>query len=295
MTDKGAQEGRQFLTVAQAAEKLNQPRLRIREAVARGLLPGRRDNEGRLRVDLPEVFRLNPDKAEVQLEPTALVELLFDEIEDLQAHVETGQSHNAQLQDLVVRQSKALEAADAQLDAAEGQTSRLSGLLDTALSHLEDERQRVERLTAVSDRALTQLERLGEDLEGSLSQTASFEDLLTRAMQVAEAQSGADALGSTTERAFDLLEGALVRAEAGEHAQARSDALLDRALTAGERMQQDIARKAQAISQKDVEIETHRGTIEQALTMSERAVEVATKELAETPRKRGFFRRIFGR
>ena len=41
-----------FLSLAEAAARLGVSRLKLREAIAKGVVPARRDNEGRWRVDL---------------------------------------------------------------------------------------------------------------------------------------------------------------------------------------------------------------------------------------------------
>ena len=76
-------EGKQFLTVDKAALILGQNRLRVREAIARGQLQARRDNEGRMRVDLTDLSHVPKNGAEPALAPDAMLGLLFDEIEEL--------------------------------------------------------------------------------------------------------------------------------------------------------------------------------------------------------------------
>ena len=138
-----------FLTVADAAERLGTSRLRVREAVARGLIEARRDNEGRLRVDLPDSLRL-PQAGKAELAPDAVLSFLFDDIEELEAALADRDTRIAMLALLIERQDAALQAADAALtdaetqaagagaarDAAEARATQLSDLLDRALAHL---------------------------------------------------------------------------------------------------------------------------------------------------------------
>jgi chromosome segregation ATPase len=275
-------DGMQFLTVEEAARRLGQSRLRVREAAARGLLRSRRDNEGRLRVDLPEARALARGG---DLGADDVLSFLFDEVEDLEATLADRDATIARLTDLAGRQAEALDRADTALGAAEAREARLSGLLDRALGHLEAESDARDRLTDVTDAALARLEATGADLEASLAQTAKFEALLARAVALAERDSGAEGLKSTAERAMALLDDALGRAEAGEAAAARRDALLDRALATGERMQADLAEQAARIEKQGAALDT-------ALAMSERAVALAARDNAPP---RGFWARLFGR
>ncbi|MEM9552540.1 MAG: hypothetical protein AAGA05_15270, partial [Pseudomonadota bacterium] len=232
MTEAKADRGWQFLTVADAAHELELPRLRVRELAARGFLPARRDNNGLLRVDIPDGWA-RPDAGPIEdkLKPEALVSLLFDEIEELQSDAVDRGAEIAALQDIAARQASALDRAEMAIADAEQKQNRLSGLLDRALEHLEDSAARDAPRFNVSDRALAQLDT-------GLDQLSRFDDLLSRAVALAETRpaDGARAL-DTADRAFAMLDQALAEAEARQQEARRAEQMLDRALTAGEQMQ----------------------------------------------------------
>ncbi len=294
MTKQHIRGGTQFLTVQEAARKLGQSRLRVREAAARGLVKSRRDNEGRLRIDLPETLRL-PSSADKNcgsdLEPDTVLEFLFDEVEELEHAISGKDTEITALSDLLERQSQALDRVDAAMAGKEQTESRLTALLDRALSHLETDAISVERLGSVTGKALAQLDKVGDDLEQSLRQSGQFEILLSRALELADlAKTQSDqqsaALRQAAEGELTLLDDALAQAESGHSLSERTSDMLDRALVAGERMGLEIADLERQVGrQKD--------TIETALNMSERAVELASKD-AVPKRRRGFFRWLFG-
>ncbi len=272
MATKRHSEGNQFLTVEEAAEKLGKSRVRVREAVARGLLNGRFDNQGRLRVDLPEGSdKLSDPKGKVDLEPDAIIGFLFDEVEELGAATEEKVGEINALRELVDRQAAALDRAEKALNRSEKRQARLAELLERALDHLEND------VTP------------GNDLRRSVELNARFDDLLARAMTVAEGRGGNDrtALQSTADRAFGLLEQAVARAEAEAEAGDRTAQMLDRALAAGERMQVEITGHQTRIKQQAETIET-------ALELSERAVATAADIDTAPKRRRGLLRWIFG-
>ncbi len=271
----------QFLTVEEAAQKLGQSRLRVREAVARGLLKARRDNEGRLRVDLPEG---SVPEGQGALDPDDVLGFLFDDIEELETTRQEQEARLTALTMLVEGQDAALERAGQALDKAEADRDRLSALLDRALAHLEaaDET----RMAGLTDRALTRLEAVGDQLGDSLSQTQRFDALLERAVAVAEDGRPSEAFQQATDRALALLESALGRAEAGDAVAERSTDMLDRALRAAEHVQSELSAQTERLNHQTETLET-------ALTMSERAAALAEKASSQ-PEKRGFFRRLFG-
>jgi len=290
--DRGDADDRmQFLTVGEAAVRLGLSRMRIREAAASGALPSLRDNEGRLRIDLSGVARNGADVTppSPDTDPKTLISLLFDEIEDLQADLAAGSARERQLSDLAKRQADALDRAGAALDDDEEAKQRLSDLLDRALQHLEADLSARERLSGIADRATGLLEGTGDRLETSLAQSARFERLLARALEVAETagQGGGDeALEGAVDKAIDLLDQATGRAEAAQVAGRQTEGMLERALAAGERLEKEVA-------DRDARIAEQAETVDSVLALSERAVAIAGEGTGQV-KKRGFFRRLFG-
>lgn len=283
MTQKRAKHGTGFLTVAEAAEKLGQSRLRVREAAAKGILTSRRDNEGRLRVDIPKKLK---DLSGSELSPDAIIGFLFDELEELESSNAEKDTRLAALNDVAARQAAALDQAGAALDDAQDRQAKLSDMLDRALRHLEAQDTTTARMADLSGRALDRLEHLGGELETSLAQTQRFDALLQRAIALADKETHPD-LAPAADRAFTMLDTALARAEAAQSAQHQSEAMLERALSTGERLQSRI-------TQQETTIAAQEKTVESALGMSERALAAASAATETPPRRRGFFRWLFG-
>lgn len=288
MTNSSSPSGLQFLSVAQAAEQLGISRLKIREAAARGLIPSQRDNENRLRLDLSALDHIDFDKEGNQLNQSALMHALFDEVEELHEDLGARAAEVAALRDIADRQADALEAAADQMEKGAFDRKQLEELLDRALAHLEAPNQNSvdAQLAEVSDRALTALEATGDKLEASLSQTARFDALVARAVDYAAASkeagaTDARAMGATAERAMQMLDVALQEAELSSQTAQKTGQMLERALDTGERLEQQVAMRVQ-------EIETKNATVEKVLEMSERAVALAGSE-APAPRKRSFW------
>jgi len=263
-----------FLTVGAAAEHLGISRLKLREGVARKLIPAQRDNEGNLRVDLSALApRVVADLQSSDFSASDLVDMLFDEIEELQARL-AGQDRLIALMD---RQADAMDRGGAALDRAASDKARLTALLDRAMAQLDG--QTPPAITAVTDRALGLLEDTGAKLETSLHQSARFSALLERALKLSQTGS---ALAPTTDRAMDMLERALAEAETARATSGKATALLGRAMDMGARLEADLATKTQTIAQQ-------KGVVEQALAMSERAMAAVTP-----PKRKSFFARLLG-
>lgn len=254
----------EFLTVGEAAERLGLSRLRVREAVARGALRGRIDNEGLLRVDVPDTARIEDGP----LDPADVLGFLFDELEEREALDAAKDARLAALADLSNRQADALDRAGAALEASVIRENRLSDLLDRAMAHLER-----------------------PDAAAALDQTARFDALLTRAIALAEARDVADRdkvpdLAPATDRAFGLLEEAVARAEASQSAADQSSALLDRALAAGEDLEAQVTDHARTIARQDQ-------TLQNTLRLSERAVALAAAGEHKRDTQTGFLGWLF--
>lgn len=292
MTKMRNQDGLQFLSVSDASQKLGISRLRLREAAARGLIPSKKDNEGRLRLDLTEILeRESQLEGGTTLPAEALLDMLFDEVEELQGEIGARDKQIEALSDLAGRQAEALDRAEAALAKVETQNTELHGLLDRALEHLDTDITARERLKGLSERALTLLEGTGNQLEDSLQQTARFEALLERALYMAEAAGTASdkdalALGVTADRALTLLDEALAQVEGQEATGRRAEDLLGRALAAGEQLERDLAERDAVIAKQET-------TMEAALAVSERAVALASGAQANGER-RSFWRRLLG-
>ena len=246
--------GLQFLSVAEAAARLGLSRLKIREAAARGLLPAQRDNQGRLRVSLADLTGAQLDLSGQGIDGAALMGLLFDEVEELHEALLIGEAEIEALKALAARQAQALDQAVERIEQDAAEKSRLVDLLARALDHLEAQPgpQREQKLARLSERALQHLETTGEQLENAVAQSGRFDQLLARAVALAEASKaeGADktaALGEAVERAMEILE---------------------RALAAGGWLEEKLAAKDQEMKAQD-------RALAQAISVSERALALA--------------------
>ena len=246
--------GLQFLSVAEAAARLGLSRLKIREAAARGLLPAQRDNQGQLRVSLAGLTGAQLDLSGQGIDGAALMGLLFDEVEELHEALLIGEAEIEALKALAARQAQALDQAAERIEQDAAEKSRLVDLLARALDHLEAQPgpQREQKLARLSERALQHLETTGEQLESAVAQSGRFDQLLARAVALAEASKaeGADkaaALGEAVERAMVILE---------------------RALAAGGWLEEKLAAKDQEMKAQD-------RALAQAISVSERALALA--------------------
>ncbi len=190
-----------FLPLATAAARLGVSRLKLREAIARGLIPARRDNEGRWRADLsaaPADLGAAPPA-----QPAALIEALFDEIEELTAERDDAEAGAARLAALVAAQDAALARAMAAIEANEAALDRLGRTADAALTAAETATARAEALQVAADRAVMLAERA--------AQTASAEAVARErdAAELAEKTRALDGQARLLDRLFSLSETAL--------------------------------------------------------------------------------------
>lgn len=300
MSEGGINSGLAFMSVSDAASMLGVSRLRLREAAALGMIAARRDNEGRLRVDLSALSRARSDLDRAdparRAEAGALVELLFDEIEELQAAVDENAGQIDRLQGLVGRQDAVLERAFDALVRTKDDKDRLSVLLDTSLGHLERQPDRSgdDRLIDISDRALGRLEETGVRLEASMTQLVRFRDLLERAMALADRNSATSdaekqALSGAVDRAITMLDTAVSRNEDLHQAVRTSDRMVERALVTGEGLERELTTRNGVIARQS-------SAIESSLGMTERAVGLASAAASgRVPDRRGFWQKLLRR
>lgn len=215
-----------FLPLSEAAARLGVSRLKLREAVAKGVIPSRRDNQGRLRVDLDAApANLAEAAADRPAKPGALMEALFDEIEDLSGELADERALRDRLAALVESQDAALIRATAALEAATAERDRLAGIAGRALEAAEDAEGRAARLGEMSARSVEMLERATGALE---SMQAEIERLKTDA---ADREAAIEGHARQLERLFTLSEQALDKAAAPR----REPSLIDRVFGRGGR------------------------------------------------------------
>jgi chromosome segregation ATPase len=190
-----------FLPLAEAAARLGVSRLKLRDAIARGLIPARRDNEGRWRADMTAA--LVDMTAGSPAAPEALIEALFDEIEELTAERAEAEADRDRLADLLAAQADALERALAAAEAKAGDAARLRAVTDGALAAAETAAARAEALQATADRALALADRAGSALAAAQADNARLQDGLS------EKTAALDGQARLLDRLFSLSETAL--------------------------------------------------------------------------------------
>lgn len=202
-----------FLPLAEAARRLGLSRLKLREAIARGVVAARRDNEGRLRIDLTSVpADLRGAMAAAPVAPEALMGALFDEIEDLSGDLEQANDTTDRMVRLAGAQADALERAARALESATAERDRLGEIAGRALAAAEQAETRAAALSATTARALDLLDRSGRMMEGMKAEI----DSLRSESGAREAAIAAHA--AQLERLFVLSEQAMEQAAATRRA-----------------------------------------------------------------------------
>ena len=158
--DRGPDSNTSFLPLTEAAERLGISRLKLREAIAKGVVPARRDNQGDWRVDLLGVSDLSQTIKDVEADPQVLMGVLFDEIEALSVDLGVAEAERDRFATVTARALDAADAATTQVAGLRLTTDRAFGLLDQATFAVERARAEI----AAKDRQITaqngQIERL---------------------------------------------------------------------------------------------------------------------------------------
>jgi hypothetical protein len=207
-----------WLTLDEAAARLGVSRLRLREAIAARLFKARRDNRGSWRVLLEgDLTGLETRVKAAQLPAETLLELLFDEIEEMNLLLAERDASLERLGAVAARQHEMLDRAlalaetraptETPLDGARlaELNERSTALIETALDKLAGRDGDIAKLTGIVDRALTTMGGLDAELK--------------RQGEVVERQKG------LLERLFVLANASLERFARSE---ARGRGLLDR-------------------------------------------------------------------
>ena len=186
-----------WLSLDEAAERLGVSRLRLREAIAVNAIAARRDNRGFWRVSLAGGARAAISRLkETRADPQQLIELLFDEIEDLNALMGERAASEERMAALIERQQAVLDRAlslaerpmEPGLDAERVAAlhDRSQRLIEQTLAKIEGSDAEFTRLTGLMDRALTTA--AGLDAEGTRRAEVAVKQqaLLERVFHLAE-------------------------------------------------------------------------------------------------------------
>lgn len=190
-----------WLSLDDAAARIGLSRLRMREAIAAGLIEARRDNQGSWRVSLGDDSTQTKARLEAaRIAPGALVDLLFDEIEDAALTLAERDATIERLNALAARQQaiieRALALAEAPAAAEAGVVrERLAGLNDRSIRLIETALERlvardgdVSKLTGLLDRALATIGGLEHEVTRQSGIVARQKGLLDRLFALATAR-----------------------------------------------------------------------------------------------------------
>jgi hypothetical protein len=278
MAKKRAANGYQFLPISEAALLLGVNRLRLREAIVKGLVKAQRDNEGRYRVDLTSApDDLEKAMAQSPTEPSALIDALFDEVEEMQLQIDERDGHLDRMQSLIERQDGVLHRSIELLEKYRDVVARGSGASTP------------EALAGVSERAMSMLDEVTGKLESTLAENERYRGLVARAVSFSEEWSKAtdaraERLTDAADRAMNLLERALPEGESKAEAVQKLGGLVDRALAAGQLLEREVGEAREKLQRQEQ-------VVGKVLDISERAVEAAGRQTA----RRGWLAWLTGR
>jgi excisionase family DNA binding protein len=205
-----------WLSLGQAAERLGVNRMRVREAIAAGVIGARRDNRGFWRVSLAADVDVKERMREIRLNPEALVELLFDEIEELNADLAERDSSLERLHAVAARQqdmlARALNLAQKSENPRDSKdqdrladlNERSLRLLETAVGKLADRDADIAKLTSLLDRAFKKISGLEGEIERRVEVADRQKSLLDRLFEIANKK--LDRLSSSQRRGRGWLE-----------------------------------------------------------------------------------------
>jgi hypothetical protein len=281
MGSEHTETGHHFLPIGEAAKLLGLSRIRLREAIAKGLLPARRDNEGHLRVDLSAVpSDLDARLAGQAIEPAELLDTLFDEVEELQAMLAGRDADIERFKSLLDRQDTMLERSMELNERANRGRPQTEPAEEGSSKALAD----------VSDRALRMLDDVTNRLETTMEHNAQFRQLVERALALSEVAASAsdnrvEELSGAAERAMNLLDRALQDGESKGEVTSHLTGMLDRALAAGQHLEGQVNEKTETIRRQEK-------LVGKMIGMSERALGIAG---SVQPRRRRWLGWLTGR
>jgi hypothetical protein len=188
-----------WLSLDEAARRLDASRLRVREAIAAGVLRAQRDNHGFWRISLGPGDDVAAKVASVHVSPSQLVEILFDEVEEVTASLAERNADLDRLSALAARQQELLERALQFAETSEGPhakaqaeqfaalNERSQDLVDRALSALETRDAELVKVTGLLDRAMGAAAGLDAEVARQVETSRRQRDLLERVFAIAEA------------------------------------------------------------------------------------------------------------
>ena len=181
-----------WLSLDEAAARWGVSRLRVREAIAAGALSAQRDNRGFWRVRAENAV----DFAALRPPPEKLIEVLFDEIEELGGALDERRQEVARLAAVAEKQQALIERALslAEAPAAGGDVERLAALNERAqaltgraLASLENREQSLQQMSGLMERALGTVAGLDAEVSRQRETSEKQRALLDRLFEIARA------------------------------------------------------------------------------------------------------------
>lgn len=179
-----------WLSLDEAAALWGVSRLRLREALAAGILTAQRDNRGFWRVRNDG----RPDFSGQRPAPEKLIEALFDEIEELGGSLEERRQEVDGLSAVAARQQALLERALALAEGSPADVERLAALNERsqelagrALASLESREQSLRQMSGLMERALDAVAGLDAEVTRERETSEKQRALLDRVFEIARA------------------------------------------------------------------------------------------------------------
>jgi len=293
----------QFLTIDETAALLGITAADLRQGIACGLVPIRRDNQGALRIHRAEVPEdLLEQIVRSEVDPRLHVESLVDEVSMLRGQLKVDNELRLRLEQLLEQQAMTLARSAAVLDQNESDIAKLKALLESSMQMLDRFNHSAGAAGVTTsaipsavhentpDRnAAEEANEASTKLQKSEAENARLQALLQRAMTAIEASGNLPdthhtQLSGTTDKAMQLLERAVNDAEDAKSDVVRMSALMDRALNTSARIESEI-------DQRNALIDKQHELMNRLVSVSEQSIGTP-RERAK--RKRTLWQRLWG-
>lgn len=190
-----------WLSLDEAARRVGVSRMRMREAIAVGLCDARKDNHGVWRVALGAgIARLKTRIEQARVAPDALIDLLFDEIEevnfllaDRDANIERMSVIVARQQEIIARtltlaETRQTGEAGGDMDRVSAANDRSVRLIEAAFAKLSARDNEVFKLTGMLDRAFATIAKLEGEVKLHAGVAERQQGLLERLFALAHSR-----------------------------------------------------------------------------------------------------------
>jgi chromosome segregation ATPase len=251
-----------FLLVDDAAQSLNLSSKVLRQGIACGLVPIRRDNSGAIRVHLDEVPDGLEDKLQgVDVQDDLHAAALADEVFSLEQRRADADTQRLRLEGLITKQGAALARYASLLDMSKGDFDAPIEALAFARQNLAERDAEVGQLSSILER--------------------TFSAIDMRDQQVAQ-QTGQ--LTDAADKAMSLLSRAVREGELSSEQLQTLNQQISSSTNTSVRLEHEL-------DQRNSVIDNQNGLMERMVTLAEQA---ASSSSTKKRRKRSFWQRLFG-